>query len=179
MALTQSIMGSNYLDSPKILNLFASKTPLLVLDEAKTMLETVMRLYYARHDFELYDLWITFALAAIGNMTIADLAKGSSSDPRLIDSYRSTLILSAQGLNKQGVNFHLSTLVGIQLERAMKPQDLLIVQTYTSATRISKDDQALIAENSRSLWPIPGLAGINEDPDKIRLKNLISAIDNV
>jgi hypothetical protein len=38
-----------------------------IVDDAKMMLETVMRLYYARHGFELYDPWIAFALKIIGN----------------------------------------------------------------------------------------------------------------
>lgn len=118
MALMQNVIDSNLQDDIKIQRLLKGKTPTLVRDEARTMLETVMRLYYARHEFELYDHWITFALASIGNMVVADLAAGLSNDPQLADGYRSTLILSAQGLNKQGLNFHVSTLAAIQLAHA-------------------------------------------------------------
>jgi hypothetical protein len=38
------------------------------------MFETVIHLYYARYNFEFYDPWVAFALTAIGNMVVADLA---------------------------------------------------------------------------------------------------------
>ena len=64
----------NNLDNAKVLNLCAGKTPQLVLNASKIMLDTLIRLYYARHSFEFYDPWIALASSTISNMVIADLA---------------------------------------------------------------------------------------------------------
>ncbi|KAG5788659.1 hypothetical protein H9Q69_012268 [Fusarium xylarioides] len=172
----QIVLKSEHKDKPKILTACSGKAPETVLNEAKIMLETIMRLYYTRHNFEFYNPWIAFALTAIGNAVVADLAEGSDSDPQIKAGYRSTLILAAQGLGKQARNYHVSRLLAIQLQKAMKPEDLQLVQTHAVASQVKDDKQALIAEHSDSLWPIPGLAIINEDPEKTRLKNLIASV---
>ncbi|RBR26067.1 uncharacterized protein FIESC28_01095 [Fusarium coffeatum] len=179
IAFTEVIIKSEYAGSPDILHLHAGKAPMTVLNEAKIMLETVIRLYYARHDFNFYDPWVAFALIAIGNMVIGDLAAASSHDPDIASGYRSTLVLAAQGLNKQGLNYHISRLLAIQLQKAMDPKDLQLVQTHTTAAYIGEDEQALIVEHSHSHWPIPGMARIDEDPEKKRLKNLIVGVDDL
>jgi hypothetical protein len=43
---------------------------------------------------------MAFALTVIGNMIIADLAKMSSNDLRILSGYRSSLILAAQSLDE-------------------------------------------------------------------------------
>lgn len=122
---------------------------------------------------------MAFALTVLGNMIIADLAKTSSTDPRIASGYRSSLILAAQGLNKQGLNFHVSRLLAIQLQGAMDPMDLQLVQAHVTVAGIGEDERALIVEQSHSLWPLPGVTGINEDPDKTRLKNLVAGVDSI
>ncbi|KAF5717244.1 Zn(2)-C6 fungal-type DNA-binding domain-containing protein [Fusarium mundagurra] len=179
MGFMQIVLKSEHKDSPQILAACSGKAPETVLNEAKIMLETIMRLYYTRHNFEFYDPWIAFALTAIGNAVVADLAEGSDNDPQITAGYRSTLILAAQGLSKQARNYHVSRLLAIQLQKAMKPEDLQLVQTHTVASHVEDDEQALIAEHSDSLWPIPGLSAMNEDPEKTRLKNLIAGVQDL
>ncbi|KAF9771649.1 hypothetical protein IL306_010705 [Fusarium sp. DS 682] len=175
MSFMQVIMKSNHQHNPQLLDACSGKTPEAVFHEAKIMLETIMRLYYTRHNFEFYDPWIAFALTAIGNMVVADLAE-TSDDPQITAGYRSTLILAAQGLNRQALNYHVSRLLAIQLQKAMKAEDLQLVQTHAMPAYMENDEQTLIAEHSNSLWPIPGLATIDEDPEKTRLKNLIAGV---
>ncbi|KAF5589172.1 cupin domain-containing protein [Fusarium pseudoanthophilum] len=179
MGFMQIVLKSEHKDSPQILGACSGKAPETVRNEAKIMLETIMRLYYTRHNFEFYDPWIAFALTAIGNAIVADLAEGSDSDPQIKAGYRSTLILAAQGLSKQARNYHVSRLLAIQLQKAMRPEDLQLVQTHTVASHVEDDEQALIAEHSDSLWPIPGLAVMNEDPERTRLKNLIAGVQDL
>ncbi|KAF5566611.1 cupin domain-containing protein [Fusarium napiforme] len=179
MGFMQIVLKSEHKDSPQIREACSGKTPGTVLNEAKIMLETIMRLYYTRHNFEFYDPWIAFALTAIGNAVIADLAEGSDGDLQIKAGHRSTLILAAQGLSKQAQNYHVSRLLAIQLQKAMKPEDLQLVQTHTVASHVEDDEQALIAEHSDSLWPIPGLAAMNEDPERTRLKNLIAGVQDL
>jgi len=163
----------------EILKLYGGKTIESVISEAKVMLETVVRLYYVRHNFEFYDPWMAFALTVLGNMIIADLAKTSNTDPRIASGYRSSLILAAQGLNRQGLNYHVSRLLAVQLQGAMNPMDLQLVQTHATVACIEEDERAFIVEQSHSLWPVPGMTGINEDPDKTRLKDLIVGVDSL
>ncbi|KAH7153889.1 hypothetical protein DER46DRAFT_637986 [Fusarium sp. MPI-SDFR-AT-0072] len=163
---------------PQILAACSGKTPETVLNEAKIMLETIMRLYYTRHNFEFYDPWIAFALTAIGNAVVADLAEGGDNDTQITAGYRSTLSLAAQGLSKQARNYHVSRLLAIKLQKAMKPEDLQLVQTHAVAVHMD-DEQVLIAEHSDSLWPIPGLATMNEDPERTKLKNLIAGVQDL
>ncbi|SCO86145.1 uncharacterized protein FRV6_10272 [Fusarium oxysporum] len=137
-----------------------------------------MRLYYTRHNFELYDPWIAFALIAIGNAVVADLAE-TSDNSQTTAGYRSTLILAAQGLRKQALNYHVSRLLSIQLQKAMKPEDLQLVQTHSLATYIEEDEESLIAEHSSSLWPVPALAAMNEDPERTRLNNPIEGVKEI
>ncbi|KAI1064165.1 hypothetical protein LB506_007927 [Fusarium annulatum] len=176
MGFMQIVLKSEHKDNPQILAACSGKSPEIVLNEAKIMLETIMRLYYTRHNFEFYDPWIAFALTAIGNAVVADLAEGSDNDPQIIAGYRSTLILASQGLSKQAQNYHVSRLLAIQLQRAMKPGDLQLVQTHAVTSHVEDDERALIAEHSDSLWPVPGLAALNEDPERTRLKNLIAGV---
>ncbi|KAF6518003.1 hypothetical protein HZS61_002081 [Fusarium oxysporum f. sp. conglutinans] len=179
MGFMQIVLKSEHKESPQILAVCSGKAPETVLNEAKIMLETIMRLYYTRHNFEFYDPWIAFALTAIGNAVVADLAEGSDNDPQITAGYRSTLILAAQGLSKQARNYHVSRLLAIQLQKAMKPEDLQLVQTHAMAAYMEDDEQALIAEHSDSLWPIPGLAVMTEDPERTRLKNLIAGVQDL
>ncbi|KAJ0142836.1 Uncharacterized protein HZ326_14355 [Fusarium oxysporum f. sp. albedinis] len=140
------------------------------------MLETIMRLYYTRHNFGFYGPWIAFALTAIGNAVVADLAEGRDNEPQITAGYRSTLILAARGLSKQARNYYVSRLLAIQVQKALKPEDLQLVQTHVVAAYMADDEQALMAEHSDSLWQIPGLAIMNESPERTRLKNLIAGV---
>jgi hypothetical protein len=170
----QLIIDSDWIHNSEISKLCAGKTPQLVKQEAQAMLETVIRLYFARHNFEFYDPWVAFALTITGNIAVNNLAESSGNDARIVNGYRSTLILSAQGLNKQSPNYHISTLLAIQLEKAMKSEELKLVQTYTKASRVAEIDRALIEEHAYSQWPIPGMAGFREDPERVKLVNLLN-----
>jgi hypothetical protein len=160
----------------EILNICAGRTPTAIVREAQIKLETVVRLYYARHSFDHYDPWIAFALTIIGNMVIKDLSTVTDGDQSTRDGYRSTLILSARGLTKQSPNYHIGALLALQLEGSMHPDDLQLGQMNTTNARLTSQDQALIAAHSQSLWPLPGISRIDENPDKTRLNKLLSAI---
>lgn len=148
------------------------------MHEAKVMLETIMRLYYMRHGFEIHDPWITASMAFIGNMAIDDLASNTANDAKILDYYRSTLILAAQGLKKQGNNYHVGTLVCIQIQNRMSPSDLQLVRTYISAAEANDTDQTLIAEHSHSEWPIP-IIQTSGNLDDLRLNRLVKGYEEM
>ena len=176
-SVVQLIVNANYLNDSEALHLCAGRTPLSALHEARVMLETVICLYYARHDFEFYDPWIAFALIIMGNTVIGDLQTRPSIDPCTLTSYRSILILSAQGLAKQGLSYHNGTLFAVQLQGAMDSGNLQSVCTHATAAGISKFDRKMIAEHSHSQFPLPGMVAINEDPEKARMHGLIEAFE--
>lgn len=149
MALIKLIPTSSSLDDPVILDICAGQTPTFAIHEASLLLETVVRIYYLRHSFEFYDPWVAFALTILGNTAIANLAAGAD-DEQNSESYQSTLILSAQGLETESAYYHLSTLLAVQLQSAMKPHDLQLVRTYVTAADVNDHDQGLIAQHSHS-----------------------------
>ncbi|PVH99462.1 hypothetical protein DM02DRAFT_643005 [Periconia macrospinosa] len=177
IGLMKLIPESSSLDDPAILDICAGQTPTLAIYEASLLLETVVRLYYLRHSFDFYDPWVGFALTILGNTAIANLAAEADNGQHL-DSYRSTLILSTQGLKTQSAYYHLGTLLTIQLQSAMTPEDLQLVRTYVTAAGVNDHDQRLIAEHSHSQWPLPIIGG-NEDPEQVVLKNLVKAFEEV
>jgi hypothetical protein len=99
------------IDQPTNPSLPAQRTPKETVYEARVMLETILRLYYMRHGFQFHDPWVTSSMTFIGNIVIDDLAADTAHDLRSLDYYRSTLILAAQGLKKQGKHHHVGTLV--------------------------------------------------------------------
>lgn len=142
------------------------------------MLETLMRLYYTRHSFDQYDPWVSFTLAITGNLAASTLSSAPPDSPAsFLDGYRSTLILSAQGLESQAAHYHLGTLLSIQLQAAVEPQTLQLVRTYARAPRVEGGEEKLSVEHSFSAWPVP-IIGVDEDPDKVRLKNLLREFED-
>ena len=149
------------------------------MHEAKVMLETIMRLYYMRHNFEMYDPWITSSMVIIGNMVIDHLASDTVNDAKTLSDHRSTLILSAQGLKYQAKTHHVGALVCIQLHSRMSPGDLQLVRTFVTAAGIDETDRELIAEHSHSHWPVPIANNNITSVEDIRLKNLVKGFDEI
>jgi hypothetical protein len=123
--------------------------------EAQVRLEAVMRLYYLRHSFELYDPWIIPSMVMLGNIAMDEIEANTGNETEALSFYRSTLILSAQSLESQARHCHIGALVSIQLQNRMTPGDLQLVRTYTKSADSNSSEQALIAQHSHSQWPIP------------------------
>lgn len=137
------------------------------------MLETLIRLYYARHSFDQYDHWVSFTLVITGNLAASTLSSAPPDSPAsLLDGYRSTLVLSARGLQSQAAHYHLAALLSIQLQAAVEPQTLQLVRMYVRKPTVEGEEEKLRVEHSFSAWPVP-IIGVHEDPDKVRLKNLL------
>ena len=147
------------------------------LSEANMMLETLICIYYTRHSFELYDPWISFTLTIIGNAAVEKLAT-ESSDTSTLRIYRSLLVLSAHGLKTQGLYYPQAALLSAQLHGAIDPGDLQMVRTYVTAVEKEEENMDLVAQHSKSQWPLP-IIGLDEDPEKVRLGNLVQAIGEV
>lgn len=172
------IIDSECAQNPRILALFTRNTPQQMRTEAHIMIETIMRLYYARHNFEMYDPWIAFTLTIVGNTVVSELSHDASLDPTTAKSYQSTLILSAQGLYAQSQNCHMSRMLALQLELAMKPEQLRLVQTYSTTAIMDTSDLELIKQHTQSHWPVVNLNRFSRSKE-IELKDLVHAVQNI
>jgi hypothetical protein len=81
-------------------------------------------------------------------------------------------------INPTGASYKDIILLALQLEVSMHRDDLQLVQMHDTTARLNSHDQMLIAAHSQSMWPIPGISRINENPDRTRLSNLISALSD-
>lgn len=152
-----------------------TRTPEEIVSHAIICLETLMRLYYIRHNYDNYHDFFMWFLILLGNMAIEALDGARDGSNLLLtspDVLRSTLILCAKGLKGQGRSHHLGNLTFRALKDRVAPRDLHLLQTYCHPGGES-DDESSITQHSQSFWPIP-IIRINEDPDLARLDNLLT-----
>jgi hypothetical protein len=97
----------------------------------------------------------------------------SHNDTGIAESQRSTLILAALGLAKQSRSYHMTSLLAIQLEQTMQRSDLTLVKMHATTEITSNDDHQSIPQQAYSMWPLPRVSKIDNEPDATRLKNLI------
>ncbi|KAL6704951.1 hypothetical protein ACN47E_007496 [Coniothyrium glycines] len=93
-----------------------------VMTQADVQLETILRLYYARHSFQDYDSQLMMQLTYLGNVALkgrshADDGSDSNSQETL-EATRSTLALVLKGLYEQSRNYH----IGLSALQIMKGQ---------------------------------------------------------
>lgn len=150
------------------------KQPAAILCESEAKLETLMRLYYARHSFAAFNPWVVNAMTVIDNNAISALKAENDTAGNLID-HRSALVLAAKALESQSLNFYTATLCAVQLHGAARTQDLQMLRTYVRGAEHSLVNQATLAQHPSSRWPLPIIA-INEDPEQHRLSVLTSTL---
>ena len=155
-------------------------TPTQLLEQAKTRLETLIRLYYLRHSFELYDPRLMHWLVLLGNMAIGNINTIQEQDATAqttIKSLRSTVILCVKGLHSQGQNYHMALLLRRALINRMRPEDQSLLKTYLSVPK-AEDGKALMTEYVQVQYVVP-IIKINEDPKTANLQNLVEAYENM
>jgi hypothetical protein len=138
------------------------------LNEAKVRLETILRLYYLRHGYESYDIFLVSLLSFFGFMQIKAL---KSADPEELESRRSTVALVAKGLHDQSRNFYLAEIVFRIMKRNLGVESQFLLKDVDIG---DEDEEAEIrmAEQVHSSWPID-IQAIDENADSKRLENLI------
>jgi hypothetical protein len=171
------IVSSKFQDLSALSSFKIGTMPVKDSSEVNMMLETLICIYYTRHSFDLYDPWISFTLAIIGNTAIEKLAT-EPSDTSTLRTYRSLLVLSAHGLKSQGSYYFQGVAISAQLHGAIDPKDLQMVRTYVTAAEMEDENMSLVAQHSKSQWPIP-IIGLDEDPERFRLANMVKAFEEV
>ncbi|SPJ75211.1 uncharacterized protein FTOL_04942 [Fusarium torulosum] len=142
------------------------------LGDAKIRLETLLRLYYLRHGYESYDIFMVQLLSFLGFAQIKALKGAEATE---VESRRSAVVLTAQGLRDQSRNCYMSGLVfrvmkcnmGVEGESLLKE-----IEDLQEEDEEEEEEEFLVAEQVHSLWPID-LDWINIEPEKQRLGNLV------
>lgn len=136
-------------------------------------IDTLIRLYYMRHNLEIFDPYLVVNLLMLGNYVV-DILDTTTLQADDIELYRSTLILCARGLCAQGNNSYISTMVYLMLRNRMKRRDHALLETYVH-DEPSTDQESIVGYN-RSNYPVP-IIKIGEDPRTVLLGKLVKGYE--
>ncbi|KAJ4257973.1 hypothetical protein NW762_008110 [Fusarium torreyae] len=141
---------------------------------AHNNIETLVRLYHQRHNFQAYDSFLVLSLLLVGNRTIDTLE--SNPDSRDIEHYRATLVACAKGLHDQGKHSYMPAVVYHMLRSRMRHHDKDLLSTYVKEHESGDPD--LIAQYNQSQYPVP-IIKINEDPRTAHLAKLVKRYEDL
>ncbi|KAF4344780.1 nitrogen assimilation transcription factor nirA [Fusarium beomiforme] len=139
-----------------------------VLSDAKTRLETLLRLYYLRHGFVSHDVFVLSPLSFLGFMEVKSL-KGA--DGAELEGRRSTVVLVAKGLRDQSENCYLARLLLLILKGSIGSQNDFLLKDLEIEEE-DGEEVKVMKEQVNSSWPLD-LEWIDVDPEEQRLGNLI------
>ncbi|CAG7565306.1 unnamed protein product [Fusarium equiseti] len=144
------------------------------LNDAKARLETILRLYYLRHGYESYDIFLLSLLSFLGFMQLKDM---KSTDPGEVESRRSTVALVAKGLHDQSRNCYLAEIVFRIMKRNMGADSHILLRGVDLG---DEDEEAAMrmSEQIHSSWPVD-IHSIDGNADKQRIENLIRKTDRL
>ena len=143
-------------------------------DHAKICLETVLRLYYLRHSFDIFDAMMIHFLTILGHLTLENVRSFMDVDDNAdetLEGLRSTLVLCAHGLHQQGLNFILANLAYRMFRERIKSYDQALLKVYNLLSATAADEP-LPPDSIQALWPMP-IINYNEDPRKSSMETLI------
>ncbi|TVY67814.1 Nitrogen assimilation transcription factor nirA [Fusarium oxysporum f. sp. cubense] len=138
------------------------------LSDAKIKMETLLRLYYLRHGFESYDIFIVILLAFIGFMHAKTLDSSKMVD---LESRKSTVVLVVKGLGDQSNNCYLARVVFRLLKGSIGSKNDFLLKEVGIVEEDGEDEKAM-EEQVNSSWPVD-LEWFDVDPEKNRLDNMI------
>lgn len=142
------------------------------LSNATIRLETLLRFYYLRHGYESYDIFMINLLSFLGFIHIKAL---KATDATEVESRRSAVVLTAQGLRDQSRNCYLAGLVFRVLKGNMGVEGESLLREVEDLQEEDEEDKLLVAEQVQSSWPID-IEWIDIEPEKQRLGNLVKRI---
>lgn len=102
-------------------------------------LETLMRLWYLRHSFSSYDAWVTLFLTYLGNLALESLNGVHDTAPvATTEVFRSTVVLSINGLNSQSNCYYLGALISRAMIERLSADDAKFVAPHLSHSSVEK-----------------------------------------
>lgn len=145
------------------------------LSGAKVRLETLLRLYYLRHGYESYDIFMVSVLSFLGFIHIKAL-KGAEAIE--VESRRSIVALTAQGLRDQSRNCYVAGLVFRVMKGNMGVEGQSLLKEIEDLPEENEEEKLLVAEQVQASWPID-IERIDIEPEKQRLGNLVKRINEL
>jgi hypothetical protein len=144
-----------------------------LLTDAKIQLETLLRLYYLRHGFESHDIFLVNFLSFLAFMHLRSL---KDTAPAEASNWHSGVVLMTQGIRDQARNMYLAEIVFRVLKASIGPESQHLLRYVSDIVDEQEDRNILFTERVHSDWALD-IIGINEDPEKGRLENLVKTID--
>ena len=163
------------------LTTYQRNTAQAIMTQSTIQLESILRIYYLRHSFELYDPMLIIFLAHLAN-TILDSIEKLEQDPNSVpsetsESLLSTMILCFKGLHDQSKNAYIASLMLAVMRERLSADVRNAIGRHVLyddpdgepelvEELITKQSQPMISE-----LVLPG-TDLNEDPKVWRLGNL-------
>jgi len=132
------------------------ETPQEIVRYSQAMFETLLRLYYLRHSYDMYDPWIIHFLLELGTNALNSLYNATpSTTQQSTDHLRSSLVLAVAGLKQQSKSVYIARICALGVQKSMRPADLQWVQTYLRLKPVTAEEQRMIDETTRCAYPVP------------------------
>ncbi|PWI65209.1 hypothetical protein PCL_07259 [Purpureocillium lilacinum] len=132
-------------------------------------LETIVRLYYARHGFERCDSSLLFVLPTLVLASSENMAQVGK-DVEIRNAFRSALVLGMKGLYDQGKHSHMAAAIYRLLRNQLSPGDMAVLREYGHWYSLD-EEKPLIVEHVRSQWPL-AIIGRDINPEALSLQTL-------
>jgi hypothetical protein len=159
---------------------YSGFSPARLYGESKASLQTLLHMFYHRHGFEDYYIFLLQVLVQLGFDSLERLRTPEAQQqhfPAVMKATRATLILCAKGLRDQGRNFYLSELVFRILRDKMNPVDVKLLKDWAQIKDEEKRER-LMAEHVYGEYPV-NVEGITSDPTERRLHRLLASMGDL
>ncbi|PWO19553.1 EPT1, sn-1,2-diacylglycerol ethanolamine- and cholinephosphotransferase, partial [Pyrenophora tritici-repentis] len=131
-------------------------SPKRLFAASKASLQTLLHMFYHRHGFEAYYIFLLQVLVQLGFDALERLRTLEAQQthfPAVMKATRATLILCAKGLRDQGRNFFLSELIFRILRDEMNPVDVKLLKDWTRIKDEEQREQSMM-EHVDSEYPV-------------------------
>lgn len=130
--------------------------------------ETLLRLYYLRHSFDIADSWLMYFLIYLGNKACAQVSQSAAAvdaspetdggqNVAAFNAARSTLVLCAKGLHDVGRSIHIAAIVGRALRGRMRQADVDLLSTHANLKELEVQDRIIRTQSVLSDFALPAI----------------------
>ncbi|KAI4914966.1 hypothetical protein J4E90_005003 [Alternaria incomplexa] len=152
-------------------------SPAQLYAASKASLQTLLHMFFHRHGFEAYYIFLLQVLVQLGFDSIERLRTPEAQQehfPAIMKATRATLILCAKGLRDQGHNFFLSELVFRILRDKMNPVDVRLLKDWAHIKDEGEREKSMM-EHVYGEYPV-NVESITSDPTEQRLNRLLQTM---
>jgi hypothetical protein len=176
----QSETSFNQPDNRDAFQKYSGFSPAKLFAASKASLQTLLHMFYHRHGFESYYIFLLQVLVQLGFDALERLRSPEAQQqhfPVVMKATRATLILCAKGLRDQGRNFFLSELVFRILRDKMNPVDVKLLKDWAHIKDEEKREHSMM-EHMQGEYPV-NVEGISSDPTDHRLSSLLGSMGDL